>query len=424
VVLYQMLTGRVPFRGTTPHAILHAVIYEAPPPPRQLNASLSRPVEAVVLTALAKRPEQRYQRGADLVAALQAALEGIAPQTAVAQAGHPRAVPPVAREGRKAVARRPSPRRRQTSPIIWILAALATLVILILGGLLAIVLWATDGDSPAATATGAIAMATLTPEASSPWNGATPTGTDLAGPSATATAPATATLPPGDSPQTATPTSTHPPPTATPLPATNTPQPPSPTPLPPTATAVPPTHTPIPPTNTPVPPTNTPVPACSIEAQGAFAALWQTYRNRLGCPLYQVPKIVQDSEQAFQNGHMFWRSDVDAIYVVYEQGGLSGTAQAFQDIWEDGDPVYSCAASPPPGLVQPKLGFGAVWCQLGAASAPIGWGLSPEAGFGAGYADPMAQDFQHGVIFRDSDGTTKGLAYVFFADGTFVRVPY
>ena len=34
VVLYQMVVGQAPFQGTTPHATLHAVIYEAPPPPR------------------------------------------------------------------------------------------------------------------------------------------------------------------------------------------------------------------------------------------------------------------------------------------------------------------------------------------------------------------------------------------------------
>ncbi len=37
VMAYEMLTGRVPFQSDTPHATLHAVVYEAPPPPRQIN---------------------------------------------------------------------------------------------------------------------------------------------------------------------------------------------------------------------------------------------------------------------------------------------------------------------------------------------------------------------------------------------------
>ena len=122
---------------------------------------------------------------------------------------------------------------------------------------------------------------------------------------------------------------------------------------------------------------------------------------------------------------MFWRQDNDYAYVVYEQGGLNGTYQAYTNMWHEGDPTYSCAASPPPGKVQPVRGFGAVWCQLGGSSAAIGWGLGEEVGFWPGHADPMVQDFERGFIFRDSDGTTKGMAYVFFSDsGTFVRVYY
>jgi hypothetical protein len=145
----------------------------------------------------------------------------------------------------------------------------------------------------------------------------------------------------------------------------------------------------------------------------------------LGCPLDQNPKPIQDAEQAFDNGHMFWRQDNDHAYVVYEAGAKNGTYQSFVGLWSSGDPEYSCAASPPPGKVQPKRGFGAAWCQLGGASAAIGWGLGEEAGFWAGNGDPLVQDFERGMIFRDSDGTTKGKAYVFFANsGKFVRKNY
>jgi hypothetical protein len=98
--------------------------------------------------------------------------------------------------------------------------------------------------------------------------------------------------------------------------------------------------------------------------------------------------------------------------------------EVFGDVWSEGDPDHSCAAAPPPGRVQPVRGFGAAWCLLGGPSAQIGWGLSDEVGKWAGNGDPMVQDFEHGLIFRDSDGTTKGLAYVLLPGGGFVRVAY
>lgn len=93
VVLYQMVTGQLPFRRTTPHATLHAVIYEPPPPPREVNPALPVAVEQVIFKALAKQPGERYQRGADLAAALRGAVEG---KAVVAAAPRVRRVAPLA----------------------------------------------------------------------------------------------------------------------------------------------------------------------------------------------------------------------------------------------------------------------------------------------------------------------------------------
>ncbi len=78
VVLYQMVTGVAPFRGTTPHATLHAVIYEEPKSPREIVPGLSRPVESVVLKALAKKPGGRFDSGRALAEALARARQGVA----------------------------------------------------------------------------------------------------------------------------------------------------------------------------------------------------------------------------------------------------------------------------------------------------------------------------------------------------------
>jgi hypothetical protein len=198
----------------------------------------------------------------------------------------------------------------------------------------------------------------------------------------------------------------------------------------PTATSTPtptkgPTKTPTPTptsTNTPTP---EPTPDCAFEPGGAFADLWQTHKVKLGCPAYREPIAIQDAEQAFDNGRMFWRQDNLFIYVVYEKGALAGTYQLFFDVWEEGDPEYSCVATPPANRLQPKRGFGLVWCKLGGPAAAIGWALEEEAGFWAGKGDPLVQDFGSGTIFRDSAGTANGTAYVFFdATSTFVYQPY
>ncbi|HFD38551.1 MAG TPA: serine/threonine protein kinase [Anaerolineae bacterium] len=74
VVAYEMLTGQVPFTATTPHAVLHKLIYEAPPPVRSRRPDLPPAIEPVMARALAKAPESRYQTGRELVQALEQAL--------------------------------------------------------------------------------------------------------------------------------------------------------------------------------------------------------------------------------------------------------------------------------------------------------------------------------------------------------------
>jgi serine/threonine protein kinase len=77
IVLYHMLTGRVPFTGTSPVAIAirHAMV--EPPPMRQFNPQITPAVEAVVMKAIAKAPEDRFSSAGELARALrQAASQG------------------------------------------------------------------------------------------------------------------------------------------------------------------------------------------------------------------------------------------------------------------------------------------------------------------------------------------------------------
>jgi len=70
VVLYEMLTGRVPFDGERPVVVAMKQINEPPVPPRTYEPDIPPALEAVVLKALAKRPSERYRSAEEFSAAL------------------------------------------------------------------------------------------------------------------------------------------------------------------------------------------------------------------------------------------------------------------------------------------------------------------------------------------------------------------
>jgi serine/threonine protein kinase len=70
IVLYEMLVGWAPFSTTTPVATLYRQVNEPPPPLRQANINVPAWLEAIVLKALAKRPQDRYQHAGELAQAL------------------------------------------------------------------------------------------------------------------------------------------------------------------------------------------------------------------------------------------------------------------------------------------------------------------------------------------------------------------
>ncbi len=75
VVVYELATGRVPFEGKTPTAILLKQVQEPPPSPRTLNPHLPEGLEAVLLHALAKDPADRYPSAGALEQAFRGALQ-------------------------------------------------------------------------------------------------------------------------------------------------------------------------------------------------------------------------------------------------------------------------------------------------------------------------------------------------------------
>jgi serine/threonine protein kinase len=75
IILYEMVTGRVPFVADTPLAVILKHISDPLPPPSLIKADIPDPVERVILKALAKEPGDRYSTAADFLFAWKHALE-------------------------------------------------------------------------------------------------------------------------------------------------------------------------------------------------------------------------------------------------------------------------------------------------------------------------------------------------------------
>jgi len=75
IILYEMVTGRVPYVAETPLAVILKHVSDPLPPPSSLKPDVSEAVENVVLKALAKNPNDRYPSVADFLNAWKKALD-------------------------------------------------------------------------------------------------------------------------------------------------------------------------------------------------------------------------------------------------------------------------------------------------------------------------------------------------------------
>ncbi|MHB1568627.1 MAG: Stk1 family PASTA domain-containing Ser/Thr kinase [Solirubrobacteraceae bacterium] len=143
VVLYEMLTGRVPFDGESPVAIALKHVAQAPVPPSQLNPAIGPELDQTVLWVLNKDAADRPQNADELIAVLEhcrsTIVSGVAPEHTASMAAVAAARSPgeVARlyagaavtDGTGSIPAVPPPERRRRSR--WIPWALAALVLLL-----------------------------------------------------------------------------------------------------------------------------------------------------------------------------------------------------------------------------------------------------------------------------------------------------
>ncbi len=108
VALYEACVGRRPFTAPTAEALYRVVLDEEPTAPRRIRAELSRDLETVILTAMAKEPVRRYATALDFAADLHRLRDGM-----------PVAARPVSRFGRAA---RFARRRPAVASLILVLA--------------------------------------------------------------------------------------------------------------------------------------------------------------------------------------------------------------------------------------------------------------------------------------------------------------
>jgi tRNA A-37 threonylcarbamoyl transferase component Bud32 len=199
VVLYEMATGRPPFDAETPMAILIKHVHDPLPMPRTINPALSEGVERVILKALAKEPENRYQTAGEVARALAAAATAevampvhVVPGTLAMPPGPEK--PPV-------VSVRPRPQRGRRIPVWgWVAGGLIVLCLVagLLGGVGVLVPYLVRGTATATSAlvahptTATVPVATLSailtaPPATIAAPGVTALAVSTAAPASTAT---------------------------------------------------------------------------------------------------------------------------------------------------------------------------------------------------------------------------------------------
>jgi len=83
VALYELLTGHKPFQADTLEGLVHRVMNENPAPPSSVRPDLPKEIDGVVLRAMAKKPEQRFETWGEFAAELSKLVSVVLPPDAI-----------------------------------------------------------------------------------------------------------------------------------------------------------------------------------------------------------------------------------------------------------------------------------------------------------------------------------------------------
>jgi hypothetical protein len=185
IILYEMVTGSVPYSAETPMAVVVKHITEPLPLPHTINPDVPEGVERVILKALAKTPDDRYETAGKMAAALRKVVAGLdtaLAEAAPAVAGAPVAAPTILEEGgatqvvpAPAEALPPRPAKKRRVPI-WLIAVAGVLALVTLWGFCALAGRAGKEREARATQT-ALAQAAAPPVETPPPGVQPPLGT-------------------------------------------------------------------------------------------------------------------------------------------------------------------------------------------------------------------------------------------------------
>lgn len=418
VVLFEMLTGRVPYEADTPMAVVIKHVTDPIPLPRQMNPNIPEAVEQVLLKALAKNPDHRFASAGELAQALHHAVQRLEPAVAAApippdpDATQFQRVP--ARSSAAPIPAQPVSPAKQTNwlPILLGLGALALLFIC--GGVGLFYAF----NQPVMPPTPTFGSLAVNPTATFP-PASPPTAAPPAESSPSATVP-----PPTDTPTpTPSPSATLPS-QADVLPVVTTPPPPVCTPPPCAANEIyfcpgncpggcgvvcaTVTPAPVTATFTPTPtPTATPTPRWAdtgLRPAGQFASIWQVEADALGYPLADAAAERLCARQPFERGNLVWvdmPDDPNLIWGVVGDSPTVGGGQKWYRLVDDwpGSPDFWCPEAEANAPIGPRRGFGKQWCAVSGLRIDLGRALEEEKG-GPDYPRCELQFFQGGTILH------------------------
>ena len=127
-LLYELLTGRPPFVGDSPVSVAYQHVREEPVPPSHIDPDVPAAADAIVLKALVKDREQRYQTAAEMRADIHRALAGAAVEAPMV-APVTQTLPPIVADPSPATAMAPAVQERPRGGHGWAWALLALAVV-------------------------------------------------------------------------------------------------------------------------------------------------------------------------------------------------------------------------------------------------------------------------------------------------------